>query len=174
MSNRNLLGVCGIYCGACLTYRAYKDNDQKLIDFLKEKGFSKEQIRCEGCVSGDVSPACVQCQFRDCAKQKGITFCFECKDMPCNMIIELAEKRSKANNLPHLILCPVNLQSLKSIGVQEWLKQQEDRWKCGKCGRKMHWYNDSCPECGTEFFDAVKEARSLGKLRGWPSKASSK
>jgi hypothetical protein len=170
MSERNLVGVCGIYCGACLIYRAYKDNDQKLFHFLEEQGLSREQIRCEGCVSGDVSPTCAQCQLRGCAKQKNITFCFECKDMPCNKIIEFAEKRSKANNLPHLTLCPANLQSLKRTGTQEWLKQQEDRWKCNKCGRKMHWYSDSCPKCGSEFFDATKEARSLNKLRDWPSK----
>jgi rubrerythrin len=84
------------------------------------------------------------------------------------MIVELAEKRSKADNLPHLTLCPANLQSLKRNGVQEWLNQQERRWKCSKCGRKVYWYSESCPDCGTEFFDAVKEARSLGRLEDWP------
>jgi Protein of unknown function (DUF3795) len=169
----NLIGVCGIYCGACLIYRAYKDNDQKLIHYLEENGLSKELIRCEGCISGDVSPTCAQCKFRDCAKQKGLTYCFECKDMPCSMIVELAEKRSKADNLPHLTLCPANLQSLKHNNAQEWLKQQERRWKCSLCGKKMHWYSKSCPDCGTEFFDAMKEARSLGKLQDWPQSVRS-
>jgi hypothetical protein len=164
VSDRNLVGVCGIYCGACLIYRAHKDNDQKLIHYLEDNGLSKVLIRCEGCVSGDVSPTCAQCKLRDCARKKGLTFCFECKDMPCSMIVELAEKRSKTDNLPHLILCPDNLQLLKRNRVQEWLKQQERRWKCNECGKKMHWYSKSCADCGTEFFDAVKEARSLGKL----------
>ena len=115
MSDRNLMGVCGIYCGACLPYRAYKDNDKKLIRYL-ENGLSMEQIRCEGCVSGDVSLTCAQCKLRDCAKNKCLTFCFECNDMPCSMIVELTEKRSKADNLPHLTLCPANLQSLNRNG----------------------------------------------------------
>ena len=169
MSDGNVVGVCGIYCGACMIYRAYKDSDQKLISYLEENGLSKEQIRCEGCVSETVSPTCAECQFRDCAKQRGFTFCFECKDVPCSKITELAEKRSRADNLPHLTLCPPNLQSLRHGGAQEWLRQQEDRWKCQKCGRKMHWYSEKCPNCGAEFFNSVEEARSLGKMKDWPS-----
>ena len=42
MSDGNVVGVCGIYCGACMIYRAYKDSDQKLISYLEENGLSKE------------------------------------------------------------------------------------------------------------------------------------
>jgi len=28
MVNRNLVGRCGIYCGSCIIYRAYKDSEQ--------------------------------------------------------------------------------------------------------------------------------------------------
>jgi hypothetical protein len=164
MSERNLIGVCGIYCGACLIYRAYKDKDQKLVQQLARYGLSKEQIHCEGCVSNNLSPTCEKCSFRDCAKQKGFTFCFECADQPCAMIVDLAEKRSKTDHLPHLRLCLNNLNTLKREGIPEWLRQQEDRWKCAKCGKKLYWYSQSCPECGTEFHDAADEARSLSKL----------
>ncbi len=174
MSDRSLVGACGIYCGACMIYRAYKDNDERLTQYLTENGLSRDKIHCEGCVSGDVSVTCVTCSYRDCAKQKGITFCFECKDMPCEKIVELVEKRSRSNNLPHLTLCLTNLQTLKQTGIQEWLRKQEGRWKCAKCGRRMNWYSELCPDCGTEFLDAVKEARSLGKLRGWPSTTAPK
>ena len=38
MVNRNLVGKCGLYCGACGIYRAYKDGGeyrQRLADFFK-------------------------------------------------------------------------------------------------------------------------------------------
>jgi hypothetical protein len=172
MTGEYLVGVCGIYCGACLLYRAHKDSDEKLMQYLASIGLSRDKVHCEGCVSGDVSVTCAECAYRDCAKQRGLTFCFECKDMPCEKIVELAEKRSRSNNLPHLTLCPTNLKTLRQIGVGEWLKQQESRWKCIQCGRKMHWYGESCPDCGTGFFDATKEAHSLGKLQDWPPKGA--
>jgi len=144
MSDRQLVGVCGIYCGACLTYRACKDQDQALIQYLTGLGIPKETIRCEGCTSGIVMPQCAKCGFRDCAAQKGLVFCSECKGLPCEALKELSEERARKDNLPHLSLCPSSLQTLRQVGVQDWLKQQEKRWSCKSCGKRLHWYSETC------------------------------
>jgi hypothetical protein len=163
MSDRQLAAVCGIYCGACFIYRAYKDQDKASIHYVTSLGMPKETIRCEGCTSGIVPSQCAKCSFRDCATQKGITSCSECEDLPCKALIELGEERARKDNLPHLSLCQGNLQTIKRVGIQEWLKQQDKRWSCGSCGRKLHWYSETCPSCGTKFHNATEEANSLKK-----------
>ncbi len=61
--NEKLLGKCGFYCGACPTYI---------------KG------RCKGCEE-EHSPN--DCFTRDCAKEKKLNFCGECKCFPCDAIM---------------------------------------------------------------------------------------
>jgi hypothetical protein len=161
MLDERLAGVCGIYCGACMIYRAYKDQDQALIQYLVGLGVPKETIHCEGCTSGIVPQQCAKCGFKDCAAQKGIAFCSDCKDLPCKSFIELSEERAKKDNLPHLRLCPGSLDVLKQVGVQEWLKQQDKRWSCESCGRRLHWYTEKCPSCDAKFYNAVEEANDL-------------
>lgn len=162
------MGVCGIYCGACFTYRAYADQDQTLIQRVIDLGTPMESIQCKGCTSGVTPPQCAKCSFRDCAYQKGISCCFECRDMPCKALIELNGERARKDNLPHLTLCLPNLETLKKIGVQNWLKQQEERWSCRTCGKKLHWYSDTCPKCKARFYNSVQEADDLKKNAGSP------
>ena len=47
--NRNFVGRCGLYCGACLVYRAYKDSEQLRHKIAEEEKCESDEIRCEGC-----------------------------------------------------------------------------------------------------------------------------
>jgi len=47
--NKNLVGRCGLYCGACVIYRAHKDSKQLQRKIAEQEKCKPEQIRCEGC-----------------------------------------------------------------------------------------------------------------------------
>lgn len=49
MVNRNLVGRCGLYCGACIIYRAGKDSERLRRIIAEQKNCEPEDIRCEGC-----------------------------------------------------------------------------------------------------------------------------
>jgi len=149
-----LRGICGVYCGACSTYRAYNDKDQALIDWEIKMGMPREEIFCKGCYSNLINEWCSNCDFRKCVKQKGISYCFECTEFPCKKLIDFSKTR------PHRILGLRNLKQLKKMSIEEWLKQQEKRWACSSCGKRLHWYNEKCPQCGARFFSATQEAAS--------------
>ena len=34
------------------------------------------------------------------------------------------------------------------MGVQEWIKYEEERWRCPQCGLPMRWYDAICAGCG--------------------------
>lgn len=155
MLSRNktpLLGICGVYCGACTTYRAYNDNDQALFDWEVEMGMPRKEIYCEGCGSNLVNEWCANCDFRECVRDKDITYCFECEDFPCKRLGDFSRTR------PHRTLGLRNLRQLKEMSIEDWLRQQEKRWACSSCGKKLHWYSEECPDCGAKFTSATEEA----------------
>ena len=63
MSEKELIGKCGFFCGSCPTYISGK---------------------CLGCRSAHNKGDCFTF---DCVDQKGITYCGQCGDFPCDEII---------------------------------------------------------------------------------------
>ena len=147
-----LLGFCGVYCGACTTYRAYNDNDQALVEWEIKMGMPREEIICKGCRSDFVNKWCSECKFRKCIESRKIENCFQCDIFPCKMLVDFSKTR------PHRTLGLKNLIQLKSTSFEEWLKEQEKRWTCPSCGKKLHWYAEKCPKCGAKFYTATQEA----------------
>ena len=52
--NKSLIGRCGLYCGICEVYRAYKDIGAQYIMSLREELAKQhkcqpEEVRCKGC-----------------------------------------------------------------------------------------------------------------------------
>jgi len=41
-----------------------------------------------------------------------------------------------------------NLKKIREMGVQEWAKKEEERWRCPRCGLPMSWYDAECAGCG--------------------------
>ena len=93
MAQENLAAVCGLYCGACVIYRACHDNNQKRIEEMlqimpSEHVATKDSLYCDGCLSGGrLTGYCQQCALRLCASNKqGVTRCSDCSDFPCSLI----------------------------------------------------------------------------------------
>jgi hypothetical protein len=82
--NRNLIGRCGLYCGSCIIYRAYKDSKQLQRKVAERQNCKPSDIRCEGCQTvlrdgweTDVSWG-KNCSIIKCLDSKELHFCFEC------------------------------------------------------------------------------------------------
>ena len=150
-----LLGICGVYCGACSIYRAYNDNDEALYQRNIDKGIPRDQVFCKGCGSNVVNEWCANCDFRKCVNEKEIAYCFECEDFPCKKLVDFSKTR------PHRTLGLRNFKQLKEMDIEGWLIQQEKRWTCSQCGKQLHWYSEKCSNCGTKFMTATQEAVSF-------------
>ncbi|MFC1925679.1 DUF3795 domain-containing protein [Chloroflexota bacterium] len=172
---RNLAAPCGLYCGACMIYRINKLGDSELLDGMKEqfiqmfsgienmqqipgmpppaKGFDFSRMQrevkegrmnlcCEGCLSDLVASHCQNCGFRECAQEKGLASCSQCPDMPCQWLVDF-------NNdvMPHHGDVLISLERQKEIGIDAWLAEQEERWRCLQCESPLSWYDAECPDC---------------------------
>jgi len=149
------LGICGVYCGACTTYRAYNDGDQSLFDWEIRHGMPRDEIVCKGCRSELVNKWCSRCKFRRCISKRKVENCFQCGGFPCKKLVDFSKTR------PHRTLGLRNLTLLKEMSVAKWLRQQEKRWTCSSCRKKLHWYTENCPQCGARFLNATQEAKMI-------------
>ena len=143
MSTRNLLryvAYCGLYCELCAHRNRIPQQAKQLQKSLHEEGmddwyqyipemkntfptfwqFLKKlaSLNCT-CRTGGGPP---DCKIRQCAKQKDIEVCPECKEYPCTLIKTLAE------HYPTLIQDGKRLQKLD---LEKWVKEQKERAKRG-------------------------------------------
>ena len=148
---KQLVGICGLYCGTCPKYLAPRNQDREYINQnSRETGYPPEEIRCDGCLSEHVFPSCRDCRhgFRRCAEEKGVTWCFECREFPCQRLRDFLPIHV-VNGISHHARLIEELMYLKEHGVEAWLKKQDREGRCPQCGKMLYWYDRICSGCQT-------------------------
>ena len=147
---------CGLYCGACNIMGANERGDSEYLKkFAAEYKCKTEDLICRGCKTAKPANVCAQCKIRVCAMGRGVEFCNECVDYPCQNLTDLSRR------LPHLKALFRNLAAIKEKGVEAWLGEEKKRWACPQCGERFYWYSEKCAQCGTELYNATKEEPDL-------------
>ena len=143
-----LISKCGIYCGACYIYRAFKDGGRMLDATAQKLGVPKNEIRCNGC-SGpaeDLWRDCRKCEIASCLREKVFGFCYECsqfEDCSCSGYERLREFCSRrGENVREALL------RIKAGDAVGWLDEQDRKWRCAACGGSLWWEQETCHHCG--------------------------
>jgi hypothetical protein len=151
MEETYLAAVCGLYCGACIIYRAQKDGNHQAIEQIAGRMSSfitvkPEELQCDGCLAGGrLTPYCQQCAIRVCPDKKpGVTRCSDCPDFPCSLITDFNN-----DGLRHHAEVLDNLRKIAGAEVENWLASERKRWSCPHCGSPTDWYAKTCFHCGT-------------------------
>ncbi|RLE73066.1 MAG: DUF3795 domain-containing protein [Thermoprotei archaeon] len=137
--DKALAGVCGLYCGCCPIYRAYKDGYENFLKIIAAT-VGVDKVACEGCRSEKCWRE--NCFFKECAYGRGLDFCFECPEYPCGRLLEFSEMVS------HRQVIFENAERIQEVGWEKWLKEEDVRWRCPYCGSRISYYNVKCPSCG--------------------------
>jgi hypothetical protein len=156
----HLAAACGTYCGACPAYIAKHSEDEQIKMKLQKKSSSgpakamkgippsnwMDGLLCDGCLSGGMLAAhCKTCNIRlHAANKQKDSRCTDCEELPCNRITNLINMGRYLHRQEYL----PNLKKIREMGVQEWVKKEEERWRCPKCGLPMSWYDAECAKCG--------------------------
>jgi len=150
MTYEDLVGRCGLYCGACSIYRAYKDDGERLKRLAARFKCPSEKIRCEGCQI--LTPECWgnDCRIVQCLKAKNYEFCYECpkyEERSCEKFEKLAKGYLEEDNVD----IRANLEKIKIGKVKEWLKESKKRFKCPYCKKPLPTGSKKCYNCKKEF-----------------------
>lgn len=144
---------CGLYCGACEIF--LMNELGRIKEKAKEWDMKIEDLECFGCKSNQNAIYCRDCFFKECAASKELDFCVECIDFPCNKLRDF-----RNDKFPHHSIVLKNLEIIKEKGYKYWLVDQENRWKCKKCGLKFTWYEESCDNCGEKLYNCIEEEKN--------------
>lgn len=124
----SLAAPCGMNCGLCL-------------------GYQREKNKCAGCNSDSFNKPnyCIKCSIKNCEflLKRGAKFCFSCDNYPCKRIKNL-DKRYRNKYGMSMI---ENLSKIKEIGVRKFVKLENQRWTCSKCGNIICVHRENCLIC---------------------------
>ena len=145
-----LVGICGLYCGTCPNYLAYRKDDVEQLNRISQAtGIPIENIRCDGCLSDKVMPYCMECRFRQCAGEKKVTWCFQCHDFPCQWLSDFTNAHI-INGISHHAHVIEDLRYMKQYGIEQFAEEQERAGRCPQCGDALYWFARGCSSCRTQ------------------------
>ncbi len=116
-----LIAPCGMVCSDCPMHLA-KDFPGLKISLSDKLGIPIEEVAC-GCCREEheainspkkTSP----CDVFTCSQEKGIQFCCDCEDFPCERYQPYVDR---AAEVPHNLKM-YNLGLIKKLGVEEFVK----------------------------------------------------
>jgi len=128
------IAPCGMNCAVCSRYLAYVNN--------------RKGSKCSGCRARGQ-----KCTYLF-AKCSGLNnnivttnaeFCFECEQYPCKQIKRM-DKRYRDN---YNVSTKDNLDNIKTVGIEEFCKEQYKKHSCSKCGELISVHNNKCFKCET-------------------------
>jgi hypothetical protein len=131
----DLIAPCGMNCGVCQSYLALKND-------VKSRGV--KTTYCRGCLPR--GKGCTKNKSGDCEKLMtlSVRFCYECDDFPCG-----ANQHWDAIYQERYHTSPLaNLKYIKANGMEKFLEQQREKWKCPQCGGVISCHNGVCYTCG--------------------------
>ena len=123
MDKKALTAPCGLDCFNCPTYEENITGEGKkqLSEYLK---IPPEEVPCKGCrgEKGNCKFAPDnQCATWNCIQEKGLTFCHECADFPCDKLMPT----QKGSQYPHNMKV-YNLCRMKSKGIDNWINESAE------------------------------------------------
>lgn len=120
-----LIAPCGMNCGICMAY-------------LREKN------KCTSCRGSDENKPITRakCKIKTCGKLDS-KFCYDCEDFPCDRLVHLDNRYRNKYGMSMI----ENLASIQKDGISQFLKKEEERWKCPACGGVICVHNRMCYAC---------------------------
>ncbi|MFZ5354501.1 MAG: DUF3795 domain-containing protein [Bacillota bacterium] len=97
MTNKNLAGRCGIYCGEC----EYK-----------------EQFNCPGCIEAEGKMFWGDCEVSSCCTQKKHEHCGGCESFACDTLKRFAYHPEQGDNGRRI----ERLKEWNAEGFERWIK----------------------------------------------------
>ena len=139
----SVAGICGAFCGACPVYRAWAEQDHGKLEALSHSlNVPLDRLLCTGCRTPDGFCFGGECEVKRCAEHRGVAFCPDCDDYPCNRI-----RRAQVAQPIHALLAR-DAKRIREAGWYTWLREQDATWRCPSCGSRIAADATKCAHCG--------------------------
>ncbi|MGC9324550.1 MAG: DUF3795 domain-containing protein [Desulfomonilia bacterium] len=123
MDYRRMTAPCGLDCFNCPMYQA-RDNEKLRSMISERRGIPLEEAYCNGCRDEGGMIGFLKmtqpCNVFRCISAKGLDFCSECDEFPCDYLHPYADR---AAEVPHNTKV-FNLCLIKRMGLEEWARDK--------------------------------------------------
>lgn len=128
----SMIAPCGMNCGLCI-------------------GHLREKRPCGGCFKKDAKnkpEVCRSCNIVNCENlvADGSGFCYECEQYPCARLKRLDHRYRTKYGMSML----ENLEYIRESGLEGFVKREEEKWVCPRCGSGLSVHRDYCLNCKSE------------------------
>ena len=141
---KELVAPCGMNCNVCAAYLAVTHD-------VKSKGL--RMMYCIGC-----RPRNKPCAFLkkrcDRLRNGNVNYCYECPTFPCDGLSAIDKRYRTQFRMSEI----ENLRLIRDEGIEAFLKAEERKWKCPKCGGVMSCHNGLCFSCD---LDTLRKKKRL-------------
>ena len=112
--------------------------------------YLRKKNKCIGCRGSDKNKPITRtkCKIKTCSKLNS-EFCYDCEDFPCDKLNHL-DKRYRTKYEMSMI---ENLKLIQTNGIKQFMKKEEERWRCPGCGGIICVHNRTCYTCSQTIED---------------------
>ena len=128
--NAKLIAPCGMNCGICVSFFGYTLNGRM------------RKHPCKGCRTRNHKCAFLKKQC-DKLATKQIEYCFECLDFPCEKLTMLDKRYRDKYGMSTI----ENLKYIQTRGIKQFLKNEQEKWKCPTCNGLICVHTKKCYAC---------------------------
>ncbi|KAF0144214.1 MAG: hypothetical protein FD156_2030 [Nitrospirae bacterium] len=143
MPDKQLAAVCGLFCPACTILIGTREDPERLKVMAARVQKSVEELHCDGCRSEKRCFYCQEiCKMGKCASERGLDFCGECREYPCEdlKVFQAA--------MPHRIELWKSQDRIREVGYEKWYAEMIEHYSCPECRTLNSAYDISCRKCG--------------------------
>lgn len=140
-----LLAPCEMDCSLCIAYRFIKKD-------LNKHGFHRKY--CPGYIPRGEN--CTHMGNRcELLGTGSIRFCYECQDFPCKRLKSLDKHYRTKYHMSTI----ENFKFIKEYGLNGFLEQEEEKWRCPACGGVICCHNGLRLNCNFDTLLQNKKYR---------------
>ena len=125
-----LIAPCGNNCATCVAYFGYTMSG------------TKRKHTCPGCRQRTGECAFLKKHCELLANDK-VEFCFECTEYPCAHLQKLDDQYKKKYSMSVI----ENLNFIQTNGMQNFLTNQKEKYRCPECGATLCVHTNRCYSC---------------------------
>ena len=150
---KELSAVCGLFCPSCIIYIAQRESPEKRKQIAENFKIPPEMLKCDGCRAETRFYYCEHnCKMVPCAQEKGVDFCGECDEYPCEII------KTFQAEMPHRLELWAAQDRIKEVGFETWFDEMLEHYSCPECNTINTAYHPACRECGnTPSCDYIRQ-----------------
>jgi hypothetical protein len=126
-----LVALCGLNCATCIAFFGYTMSGKK------------RKAACKGCRTRPSLCVFIKKGCKMLANKEQVEYCFECSDFPCETLVKLEETYVKEYGLSLV----GNLKYIEANGIDAFLKNEQEKWKCPTCSGVTCIHTKKCYTC---------------------------